>query len=75
MFVGEGGKVYLRRDGPNERLAERFGYRQLGFFHRWHSGLLRWGPQTPAELGVFAREAARARRQAPACPYLPPPPE
>jgi len=80
VFVGAGGKVYVRRDGPNALLAKGLGYRQLRYGHRFYPGLSRsvggrrvWLAAPPREdVKAFQREIERAHREAPDCPYLPP---
>lgn len=80
VFVGAGGKVYVRRNGPNALLARGMGYRHLRFGHRFYPGLSRsvggrkvWLAAPPQrDLSAFQREIERAHREAPDCPYLPP---
>lgn len=65
VHVSAGGKLYLRREGQNPLLVERFGYREL----RWLGRFLR----PPGDPEAFARELERARREDPSNPHLPPP--
>ena len=64
VHTSSGGKVYLRREGRNSELVERWGYRALRYVGRW----------IQAQPGDdLRRELTRARAEDPQNPHLPPP--
>jgi hypothetical protein len=83
VHVSRGAKLYVRRGGPNQGLADRFGYRHLTYVGRFWPGRVvelrapggavkRLQPlPPPADLPAFRREVERARREAPGLPFLP----
>lgn len=63
VHVSAGGKVFLRREGPNAALAARFAYPALRFLGRTAVG--------DGEREALLRDLERARAEDPGNPYLP----